>query len=69
MVYRPNGQDVEVHHGDKVITLDEQLAKMTKAIRRLEIASAILIGLVILSAILTDEQSVQFVNALLGLFD
>ena len=62
-----NGDDIEIRHGDKVITLAEQLASMNKAIRRLEVASLILIVLVVLSAILTDENMTLLVNGVLDL--
>jgi hypothetical protein len=63
-----NGDEVKVRHGDKIITLDEQLAGMSKAIRRLEIASVVLIILVILSALLTDESMNLLINSVLDLF-
>jgi hypothetical protein len=63
-----NGDDIKVQHGDKVITLQEQLAGMSKAIRRLEIAAIIIIVLTILNAILTDESMTLLINQVLDLF-
>ena len=62
----PNGDEIQVKHGDKVITLQEQLAGMSKAIRRLEIAAIIIIVLVILNSVLTDEHMTLLID---GLFD
>lgn len=63
-----NGDDIKVQHGDKIITLQEQLAGMSKAIRRLEIAAIIIIVLVVLNALLTDESMTLLINGIFDLF-
>ena len=63
-----NGDEIKVHHGDKVITLEEQLERMNKNIRRLQISQIIIAVLVGLSIFLTDEHMVQLVDGFIGLF-
>jgi hypothetical protein len=62
-----NGDEITVKHGDKVITLDQQLAAMGRSIRWLQIAVVILIVLTILSALLTDESMTLLINGVLDL--
>lgn len=63
-----NGDDVELHHGDKVITLDEQLDKINRSLRWLRVSTIVLGIFVVLSMFLTDEHMIQLVDGVLGLF-
>ncbi len=62
-----NGDDVVVHAGDQVITLEERLDGMQKSIKRLTWALVLLIFLTILNLILGPERFWEIVNQLLNL--
>jgi len=62
-----NGDDVVVHAGDQVITLEERLAAMQKQIKRLTWLILVVLGLVVLNAVLGPEKFWQLVNQVLGL--
>jgi hypothetical protein len=63
-----NGDDVTVHHGDKVVTLEERLASMSTSIRRLQWSLAILIGLTILNLVVGPDRFWQIINDVVTLF-
>lgn len=63
-----NGDEVTVHHGDQVVTLEERLASMTKTIRRLQWSLIILIGLTILNLVVGPDRFWQIINNVATLF-
>lgn len=61
-----NGDDIEVHHGDQIVTLEDRLAAMQRSIRRLSIVLAVWIGLQVLWALVGPEEFARIVRQLIG---
>lgn len=60
-----NGDEVTVHHGDKVVTLEERLSSMQTSIKRLQWTLIALIVLTILNLVLGPDRFWQLVNDVL----
>lgn len=62
-----NGDDVVVHSGDQVITLEERLGGMQRQISRLTWVLAVLILLTVLNLLVGPDRFWEIVNELLNL--
>lgn len=62
-----NGDQVTVHHGDQVVTLDQRLASLDKRIRWLTRLVYILVAIAIVSLFVSPEVLVPFLLKLVGL--
>lgn len=60
-----NGDEVVVHQGDHLVTLEERLVAMQKSIQRLWIALGIWIGVQVLWAIVGPEEFARIVKEFL----
>jgi hypothetical protein len=60
-----NGDDVIVHAGDQLVTLDERLIAMQRSIRRLWIALIAWIAVQVLWAVVGPEEFARIIRSLI----
>jgi hypothetical protein len=60
-----NGDEVVVHQGDQVVTLEERLASMQRSIRRVTIVLVVWIVLQVLWAMLGPEEFARLIRQVL----
>lgn len=63
-----NGDEVIVHEGDHLVTLEQRLASIERSIRRLWIALGIWIGLQVLWALLGPEEFARIIRQAIDTF-